>query len=535
MTTPRSDFVDVYDSTLRDGTQREGLSFAVSDKLRIAQELDRLGVTFIEGGWPGSNPKDAELFRRARDLEWTASTIAAFGSTRRVGVTADRDPGLLALVEARTPVCTIFGKTSLLHVRDVLRTTPEENLRMIEESVAFLVASGRRVVYDAEHFFDGARLDEAYALETLHAAARGGAEAVVLCDTNGGTLPWEVEARVRAACAALPCQVGIHAHDDTGCAVANSLAAVRAGAGQVQGTINGYGERCGNANLTAIIPTLELKLGKRCVRPGALVSLAHVARFVAETANLAPDEHMPYVGTSAFAHKGGVHVAATRRVPRAYEHVDPTLVGNRTRVVVSELSGRGNVLAKAEEYAVPLAEGADTAVLARVKEKEAQGFSFEGAEASVALLLRRQELGYSPPFELVDYKVLAFQNEKEGAVADAAIKVRVKGVMVHTAAEGKGPVVALDLALRKALASAYPEIAGIRLEDYKVRILDGQAGTSAVTRVLIESGDGERRWTTVGASASILEASWTALADGIEYGLLLAISERERREQGAAE
>jgi 2-isopropylmalate synthase len=533
MNTPRPD-VDVYDTTLRDGTQREGISLSCADKLCIAQELDALGVAFIEGGWPGSNPKDAELFRRARDVAWRTSVLCAFGATRRAGVRAADDAGLASLIEAGTRVCTLFGKSSMLHVREILRTTPDENLAMIEESVAFLVARGRRVIYDAEHYFDGALLDEGYAMETLRAAVRGGAETVVLCDTSGGTLPWAVEARVASARAALACPIGIHAHDDAGCAVASTLAAVRAGATHVQGTINGYGERCGNADLTAVIPTLELKLGRRCVRPGALASLARVARAVAETANLAPDDHAPYVGRSAFAHKGGVHVAAVRKVPRAYEHVDPALVGNRTRVVVSELSGRGNVAAKAEEYEVPLAAGADAAVLARVKEKEARGFSYEGAEASVALLMRREEPGYAAPFELVDYKVLAHRGEG-GAYADAAIKVRVKGVVVHTAAEGEGPVRALDLALRKALAAAYPEIEGVRLEDYKVRILDGRAGTSAVTRVLVESGDGARRWTTVGASASILEASWTALADGIEYGLLLARERLESAERGAAQ
>ncbi len=519
--------VDVYDTTLRDGTQREGISLAVSDKLRIALELDALGVAFIEGGWPGSNPKDAELFRRARDVAWTSASLAAFGSTRRAGVAPEDDANLVALVDSGAPVCTIFGKTSLHHVREVLRISPDANLRLIEDSVAFLVGSGRRVIYDAEHFFDGAREDERYAIQTLQAARRGGAEVVVLCDTNGGTLPWEVESRVLDVVRLVGGTVGIHAHDDAGCAVANSLAAVRAGATHVQGTINGYGERCGNANLTTIIPTLELKQGCACIREGALPNIGRVARVVAEVANLTFDEHAPYVGRSAFAHKGGVHVAAIRRSPRSYEHVDPALVGNRTRVVVSELSGRGNLLAKAEQYDVAIAEGADAAVLGELKEREAAGFAFESAEASALLMMRRKQPGYVPPFELVDYKVIVGQREGTEPFADAAIKVRVRGVVHHTAAEGNGPVSALDAALRKALVAAYPEIASIHLEDFKVRILDGRDGTSATTRVLVDHANGAERWTTVGASPSILEASLVALVDGIEHGLWLAKASRE--------
>ncbi|HEU4727929.1 MAG TPA: citramalate synthase [Kofleriaceae bacterium] len=524
--------VAIYDTTLRDGTQREGISLMCADKLRVAQQLDALGVAFIEGGWPDSNPKDAEFFRRARDLEWKTSAITAFGATRRAGVPAGDDPGLAALIASDAPVCTLFGKSSVVHVTDVLRTTLDENLRMIADSVALLVGAGRRVVYDAEHFFDGAREDDAYAYETLRAAVRGGAEIVVLCDTNGGTLPWQVAARVRDVILRLDRPVGIHAHDDAGCGVANSLAAVGAGATHVQGTINGYGERCGNANLTSLIPCLELKLGRPCIRPGALPVLGRVARFVAEIANLAFDEHAPYVGRSAFAHKGGVHVAAIRRSPRSYEHVDPARVGNRTRVVVSELSGRGNMLAKAEQYDVAIAPALAGAVLAQLKEREQSGCAFESAEASVALMMRRAEPGYQPPFELVDYKVLLGQRPAAGAepgsepCADAVIKVRIGGHVHNAAAEGAGPVHAIDSALRKALVSAYPEIAAIHLEDYKVRILDGRAGTSAVTRVLIDHGNGREQWTTVGASPSILEASLAALIDGIEHGLWLARAAR---------
>ncbi len=514
--------VTLYDTTLRDGTQREGISLSAVDKIQIARLLDGIGVSFIELGWPGSNPKDEEAFVRARDVDWNTARIAAFGATRRAGISPEDDAQVGALLATQAPVCTIFGKASIVHVRDVLRISAEENLRMIAETVGFLVENKRRVIFDAEHFFDGYREDAEFAMETLWAAARAGAEAVVLCETNGGALPWDVEQRVRTVAGVMPCPVGIHAHDDTGCGVASSLAAVRGGASHVQGTINGYGERCGNANLCSIIPSLVLKMRRRCLREGALSELTHVSWKVAEIANLSPDAHAPYVGRSAFAHKGGVHVAAIRRSPRSYEHVDPTLVGNRTRVVVSELSGRGNVLSKAEEYEVELTAGGQSAVLRGLKEREAQGYAFEAAEASVALMMRREAPGYKPPFELVDYKIIVGRREGEAPVSDAAIKIRVRGEVVHTAAEGHGPVSALDLALRKALSGAYPEVNGIRLEDYKVRILDGDAGTAATTRVMIENGYGEEHWTTVGASENVLEASWIALAEGIEYGLLVA-------------
>ncbi|HEX4447869.1 MAG TPA: citramalate synthase [Polyangiaceae bacterium] len=529
--------VAVYDTTLRDGTQREGLSLSAVDKLRIARLLDEMGVSFVELGWPGSNPKDAEVFERAGDVEWKNASLAAFGSTRRAGCGPDADPQVAALLATRAPVCTIFGKSSVLHVREVLRISDEENLRMIADTVGYLVENKRRVIYDAEHFFDGYRENPDFAMETLRAAARAGAETLVLCDTNGGSLPWQIEERVAAVVKALGCPIGIHAHDDTGCAVANSIAAVRAGATHVQGTLNGYGERCGNANLCSIVPNLELKMGRRCLRPGALAELTHVAWQAAEIANLAPDAHAAYVGRSAFAHKGGVHVAAIRRHPRAYEHVDPATVGNKTRVVVSELSGRGNLLSKAEEFEVTLEAGATTAVLRDLKEREARGFAFEAAEASVALMMRRESAGYVAPFELVDYKVIVGQRAREEAFSEATIKLRVLGELVHTAAEGNGPVDALDAALRKALAGAYPEIAGIHLEDYKVRILDTVAGTSAITRVMIDTRFGEERWSTVGASTNVLEASWLALADGIEYGLGLVRASRPPEalvEKGAA-
>ncbi len=512
--------IQLYDTTLRDGTQMEGISLSVDDKLKIARRLDELGVAFIEGGWPGSNPKDAEFFARARELEWKTARIAAFGSTCRVGGTPEGDANIKALLDSGAPVCTVVGKTWSLHVSEVLRTTPEENLRIIEQSLAFLKAAGRRVIYDAEHFFDGWRADRAYALETLRAAVRGGAETLVLCDTNGGSMPWQIGEIVREVRAALDHPLGVHCHNDSETAVANSLAALAEGAVQVQGTINGYGERCGNANLVSVIPALELKMGKRCLPEGQLKTIGEVSRFVAEVANLAQDTHQPYVGKSAFAHKGGIHVAAMRRTAASYQHVDPDLVGNEMRVVVSELSGRGNLQSKAEEYGV---QGGDLAgLLDEIKALEAKGFSFEAAEASVALMMKRQQAGYRPPWELVDFLVNVEHRTGRGLFAEAMVKVRVDGELLHTAAEGDGPVDALDRALRKALAGRYPEIADIQLTDYKVRILDPSTGTGAVTRVLLDSRRGARRWTTVGASTNIIEASWRALADAIEYGLTLA-------------
>ncbi|MGZ3419372.1 MAG: citramalate synthase [Polyangiales bacterium] len=503
--------VETYDTTLRDGTQREGISLSCEDKLRIAQRLDSLGIDVIEAGFPGSNPKDAEVFRRARDMSWQHARLAAFGATRRPSTHVEAE--LRTLVEAKTPVCTIFGKSSTLHVLKVLGTTLDENLRMIEESVAYLRAEGRRVVYDAEHFFDGFRLDPAYALETLRAAERGGADVVVLCDTNGGTLPSSITRAVLAASEAIHARIGIHAHDDIGCAIASTLVAVEAGASHVQGTINGYGERCGNADLVAVIAGIELKLGFSALPPGRLAELSSVSRFVAEIANLTHDPHLPYVGKSAFAHKGGVHVAAVRRAPESYQHVDPAIVGNELRVVVSELAGRATVRSKAEELGIVVAGETDREVATEIKAREAEGSSYEAAEASVALMVRRKQPGYVPPFRVLDWKVIA-----QGAhAAEATIKIDLGGRAVHTAAEGCGPVAALDAALRKAL---FPAAEAMRLADYKVRILDGRDGTGAVTRVLVDTTDGVRSWSTVGAAPSILDASIEALADGYEYGLV---------------
>ncbi len=516
--------IQIYDTTLRDGTQSEGFNVSASDKMRIAKRLDAFGVAFIEGGWPGSNPKDVEFFERARDVEWKNAKLSAFGSTCRVKGGPEDDANIKALIDSHTPVCTIFGKSWTLHALEVLQTTLEDNLRIIEQSVGYLRAQDRRVIYDAEHFFDGYKADSSYALETLKAAIRGGAETVVLCDTNGGTMPWEVEKIVREVKAATNHPLGIHTHNDGECGVINSLVAVREGAIQVQGTINGYGERCGNANLCSIMADLELKLGLRCLPDGALAQLYELSHFVDEVANRAPNEHLAYVGKSAFAHKGGVHVAAMRRSAQAYQHIEPETVGNKMRVVVSELSGRGNLLSKAEEYGLEMDSGDNVKdVLNEIKALESQGFSFEAAEASVALMMKRQEMNYKAPFEMIDFTVAVEHRQGRGIFAEATVKVRVPGSdeVLHTVAEGNGPVNALDKAMRKALTSHYPVLDHFQLADYKVRILDSDNGTSAVTRVLIDTQNGTRRWTTVGASANIIEASWRALSDAIEYGLII--------------
>jgi len=512
--------ITLYDTTLRDGSQREGLSFSLADKLKITERLDRLGIDCIEGGWPGSNPKDQEYFERVADLGLTHAEIAAFGSTRRAGVAVGEDPGLAAILATKAPIATIFGKSWLLHVRQVLGTTPDENLRMIGESIGFLREGGRRVVYDAEHFFDGYRDDAAYALETLCAAAEAGAEVVVLCDTNGGTLPAEIGAIVTEVGRTIGAPIGIHAHNDIETAVAGTIAAVEAGAVHVQGTINGYGERCGNANLCSVIPTLQLKLGRRCVDEDQLSGLAETAHAVSELANQRPDPHLPYVGTSAFAHKAGVHVNALRKRVETYQHIEPSRVGNRSRIVISEQAGRGNVLHKAEEFGLELgSRGAASAVLSRIKELEGRGFQFEGAEGSVELMIRRTDTAYRPPFELVDFHVLIRSGEDGAMAAEATIKIRVGEQTIHTAADGNGPVNALDAALRKALLPTHPQLAAVHLADYKVRILDGAAGTAAQTRVLITSSDGTRSWSTVGCSDNIIEASWIALVDAFECAL----------------
>ncbi len=514
----------LYDTTLRDGTQAEGISLSVEDKLKVTRLLDDLGVHYIEGGWPGSNPKDIAYFERVRDLDLKHAKITAFGSTCRVGVQPQDDANIQALMAAETPAVALVGKSWSLHVTDVLRATPEENLRIIRESVAYLKAQGKEVVYDAEHFFDGYKDNAVYALDTLRAAVAGGADVLVLCDTNGGALPWEVAEIVGEVKEHFPdVALGIHTHNDGGVADASTLAAVRAGAVHVQGTLNGYGERCGNANLCTLIPNFELKMSLRALPEGNLANLTRTAHAAASIANQSPYRHAPYVGRSAFAHKGGIHVAALRRNPSSYQHVDPELLGNTSRVVVSELAGKGNLLSKAEEAGIAQAELRNLPdILQRIKTLEHKGFTFEGADASVEMMLYRSREGYTPPFQMIDFMVVVEHREGRGLFAEATMKVRVGDQVFHTAAEGNGPVNALDAALRKALVPVYPRLVEFDLADYKVHILDGDAGTAATTRVLIDVQNGMRRWSTVGASANIIEASWFALADAVEYGLTIA-------------
>jgi 2-isopropylmalate synthase len=511
--------VSLYDTTLRDGTQREGLSLSVEDKVKIARVLDGLGVAYIEGGWPGSNPKDAEFFARIARRPLGQARVAAFGSTRRAGSSCEDDQSIQALVAAQTPVVTLVGKSSTLHVERVLETTRDENLRMIGETVAFFRRLGKEVVYDAEHFFDGWRLDPGYAVATLCAAADAGADWIVLCDTNGGSLPEAVRAAVGAVRERIAAPLGVHPHNDAGLAVANALAGVQAGCTQVQGTINGYGERCGNVDLVPVIANLQLKLGYEVLPPAQLARLSEVSHFVAAVANLNPDAHAPYVGRSAFAHKGGIHVAAIAKVPESYQHIDPSVVGNELRVVVSEVAGRRNVRLRAEALGLDAATS-EAEVLQRIKELEHRGFQFEAAEGSFEMLLRRAAPGYRPPFELLDFTVMIEKRGGQSVAAQATVKLRVGEEIMHTAAEGDGPVNALDRALRKALVPHYPELDEVRLVDYKVRIVDEHLGTAARPRVIVESARGAERWSTVGCSENIIEASWLALWDSLELPLL---------------
>lgn len=510
----------LYDTTLRDGTQREGISLSVDDKLRIVSRLDEFGIHYIEGGWPGSNPKDAAFFERAQDLDLRTAKLAAFGSTLKKGARPENDANIQSLLAADTRVVTIVGKSWDLHVTDVLQASLSENLNMIAESVAYFKNHGREVVYDAEHFFDGYKVNPDYALKTLRSAAENGADVIVLCDTNGGALPWEMEERLREVGSLIQTPLGIHAHDDSGCGVANTLAAVRAGAVHVQGTINGYGERVGNADLCTIIPDLQIKMGLSCVAPENLAKLTDLAYYVAEVANLPHNRHQPFVGESAFAHKGGIHVAAMLRNETSYQHIDPDLVGNRRRTLISELSGKGNVLDKAHQFGVDVDREQAHEALAQIKDLEAQGFSFESAEASVSIMLQKMQPDYQPPFELIDFVVTVEHRQGRGILAEATVKVRLGDQVIHTAAEGNGPVNALDAALRKALEDAYPALAQVRLADYKVRILDSEKGTGASVRVLIDTKNGAHRWSTVGASTNIIEASWRALADSMEFAIL---------------
>ncbi len=515
------DTFHVYDTTLRDGAQREGLSFSVADKLAVARYLDELGVGFVEGGWPGANPKDVEFFRRARtELDLQHAQLAAFGATRRAGVKAPDDPQVSALRESGAPVITLVAKAHVGHVTRALRTTPEENLAMIRDTVAHLRAEGRRVFLDAEHFFDGYVLDPAYAVEVLRAAAEAGADVVVLCDTNGGTLPSQL-ADVVGTVAATGLRVGIHAHDDAACAVANSLAAVGAGATHVQGTANGYGERCGNADLFAIVANLELKLGRSVLPEGRLADLGRVSHAVAEVANIAPDPHQPYVGASAFAHKAGLHVSAVKVAPELYQHIDPVAVGNDMRLLVSELAGRATVELKSRDLGLDTDRATAGRVVERVKELEARGWSFEAAEASFELLLRTETSGVRPSyFEIESWRVIVETREDGQVVSEATVKLHAKGERIVATGEGNGPVNALDTALRLALESTYPDLARLELVDYKVRIVDSAHGTAAVTRVLVETSDGEGEWDTIGVHENVVAASWDALVDAVTYGLL---------------
>jgi 2-isopropylmalate synthase len=521
--------VKLYDTTLRDGAQSEGISFSLVDKLHITQKLDELGIHYIEGGWPGSNPKDSEFFKRVKELSLKNSVVAAFGSTRRVRGKCEDDVNIQTLVDAGTKAVTIVGKSSELQVTQVLETTLEENLAMIADSVRYLKSKGIIVIYDAEHFFDGFKYNPDYSLKTLEAAADAGAECLVLCDTNGGTMPGEVVSAVKAVRERTPTPLGIHTHNDSELAVANSLAAVQAGITQVQGTINGYGERCGNANLCSIIPSLKLKLGIDCITDAQLARLTEVAHYVSELANLVPDTYAPYVGLSAFSHKGGYHVAAIDKWAESYQHIDPARVGNQPRVVISELSGRKNVLLKAKEMGIDLPpDGKEArALLEQVKQLESRGFQYENAEASFELLIHRAKPDYKAPFELVDFMVVveskrrpSTRRKQDEMLSEAMVKVKVGNEIMHTAAEGDGPVNALDMALRKALLQFYPSLAQVKLVDYKVRILEESTGTESQVRVLIESSDGTDDWHTVGSSTNIIEASWLALADGLEYWLI---------------
>ncbi|MBS0661453.1 MAG: citramalate synthase [Verrucomicrobia bacterium] len=511
----------LYDTTLRDGTQGSGVSFSVEDKLRIAARLDAFGIGYIEGGWPGSNPKDIAFFAAAATRTWRHARLAAFGSTRRGGVRVQDDAQVGLLLAAQTPVVTIVGKSWRLHVREVLGVEEEENRAMISDTVHHLRAAGREVFYDAEHFFDGFADDPAHALGTLRAAAEAGAHALVLCDTNGGTLPARVAVVTAAVCAAFPdVQIGIHTHNDGGLGVANALAALQAGATQVQGTINGYGERTGNCNLTTLIPLLQAKLGWEVVPD--LAQLTEVSRFVDELANLPPDPRAPFVGDHAFAHKGGLHAHAVQKLAHSYEHLDPATVGNRQRILVSELSGQSNVLSRAAALGLPLEKGSPEVarILRRIKELENEGWEFEAAEASFDLLVRRALGRHHPLFELLDYHCV-FRRDGAGLQqnCEATVKLRLGGEIQHTVASGDGPVHALDAALRKALRPLHPAIDGIALTDYKVRIIDGHRATAARTRVHITSQCGSESWSTVGVSDNIIEASWQALVEGLEYGL----------------
>ena len=511
----------LYDTTLRDGTQAEEISLSVMDKVAITERLDEFGIHYIEGGYPGSNPKDKEFFERGKRMRLKQAKLCAFGMTRRVGKKVEEDANMKALLSAETPVITVVGKTWDFHVTEALRTTLEENLKAIRETMEFLKKRTGQVFFDAEHFFDGYKRNPKYALKALQAAADGGADWLILCDTNGGSLPSEVGRIVRQVRKTTRLPLGIHTHNDSEMAVANSLVAVEGGVTQVQGTVNGYGERCGNANLVSILPSLQIKMGYEVVPPDRIKKLTALSRYVSEIANLKPWLHQPFVGDAAFAHKGGMHVSAIRRNPGTYEHLEPGTVGNRRRVLISDLSGRSNILSKFQEKGIPFRSGDPAAeeILEQIKELEHKGYQFEGAEASFEILVRRAMGTHKPFFELKGFRVIdEKRSEKEAPIAEATIMVEVDGKVEHTAALGNGPVNAMDNALRKALETFYPELSEVELLDYKVRVLSG-GGTGSSVRVLIQSGDKEQQWGTVGVSHNIIEASWQALVDSVRYKL----------------
>ena len=519
-----SNQVFIYDCTLRDGTQGERISLSVDDKLHIAQEMDAFGVHYIEGGWPGSNQKDAEFFERAKTMSWRNSKVVAFGSTRHHKHSVEKDPNIAALLDASTPAVTVVGKSWDFHVERALDTTLEENLRMVKDSVAHLKEQGKEVIFDAEHFFDGYASNPKYAKAVLRSARDSGADWIVLCDTNGGALTSTVQQVSHQLSLEFP-SLGIHTHNDCELGVANTIAAVEAGASMVQGTINGYGERLGNANLCSIIPILELKLGRQTIGPERLKGLTPLAHFVSETANMVLPRNLPFVGKSSFAHKAGLHVSGIIKDPRTYEHVSPEAVGNDRRVLVSDLSGRSNLLYKIREFGDPKPEELDLkSLLAHIKEKEYEGYQFEGADGSLKLLLRRFAREQPDPFDFKGFRVLVDQNHTGQFVSEATVKISVDGVQEHAASDGNGPVHALDRAIKKALVRFFPEIEAVRLIDYKVRVLDAGRGTAAKVRVLIESTDGHETWTTIGVSSNVIEASWKAIIDGVLYKLLFASS-----------
>jgi 2-isopropylmalate synthase len=521
--------ISVYDCTLRDGMQGEGMSLSAEEKVRVAHVLDELGVPLVEAGFPASNPKEAELFDRLARETFANAEIAAFGMTRRRDVAAEDDEGLRLLAASFAPVCTLVGKTWSLHLEKVVRVGRDENLRMIEESVAFLARQGKTVVYDCEHFFDAWRDDAEYALRCARAAAEGGAAWVTLCDTNGASLPHEVQEATAAVAAALETPVGIHCHNDAECGVANSLAAVRAGATMVQGTMNGYGERCGNANLVSIVPNLQLKMGHDCLPD--LTGLTEASHFLDELLNFVPDPNRPYVGANAFAHKGGMHVAGVAADPATFEHIEPAAVGNAREVLISELSGKGTVLQRAEATGVELDPGSAARVVERVKQLEHEGFHFEAADGSFDLLIRRETGEYAPLFRLESWRVIAEKREDGRVQTEATIKIWVDGERYVRTAEGNGPVNALDIALRAAISETYPHLGDIRLVNYKVRILDESKATGAVTRVLLDASDGTDTWGAIGVSENVIEASWDALVDSLEAGMLPS---RVQHARGAA-